>query len=230
MKKLILSTLVAAASVATMQTNAAAPEVSASVSAANFYLWRGLDLGDGSPQIAGDLSASYGGLYGGTWIASGDDASGTEVDLYAGYGGEVGAFNYDLSYWSYIYPESDISFGEAAEGIVSLGYGPLTYSYYHDLSKDSDDREWTYMTLGAGLDFIGKPFDKFSVLLGKHHYQSWTDTAGKGHTVKGMYHADLSYAYNDNLTFTVSQPFKDNDNVGAGNTKVHVNLSLPLKF
>lgn len=231
MKKLVLSILVAAASVASFQSNAA-PEVSASVSASNFYLWRGLNLGKtsveradgtdtssfgGEAQIAADLNLSLGnGLYTGTWVSSGDAELGTEIDWYAGFGGEVGAFNYDISYWTYMYPEKkDKDFGEAADGIVSLGYGPLTYSYYHDLSKDSKDREWGYMTLGAELGALSKNLDKFGLLVGKHN--------------DSMLHADLKYAYNDNLGFTLTIPLDKEEGV-TERPLINANLTLPLKF
>lgn len=219
MKKLVLSTLVAAASVVSVQSNAATPEVSASVSASNFYLWRGQNLGakkdengsflgGGEAQIAGDLNISLNGLYGGTWVSSGDANNGTEIDLYAGYGGKAGDFSYDLSYWTYLYPETDTDFADAADVVGSIGYGPVSYSLYYDASKNSKDRDWTYMTLGA-------EFGKFGVTVGKHN--------------DSMLHADLSYAYNDNVAFTLVLPLDKEEGV-TEDPLVNVNLSLPLKF
>ena len=69
MKKLVLTSLVAALGF-TAQANAATPEVSASVSVANTYLFRGVDLGAGSAQVAGDLIADFGGAYAGAWLSS----------------------------------------------------------------------------------------------------------------------------------------------------------------
>lgn len=223
MKSIIYTAVAASLTFCSLQTNAHNHNVTASVSAANFYLWRGLDLGDGEPQVAGSLTLASQGAYAGVGGASGDATNGSEIDLYVGYGSTMGDFNYDLSYWSYVYPESKIDFGEAAEGVLALGYGPVTYKYYHNLSKDAKDREWNYMS-------VGLQYQKFSALLGKHHYQSYVNSANNTKVVKGMYHADVSYQYNKNLTFTISQPFKANDNVNVGNTKFHVNLALPLKL
>ena len=48
-------------------------EVSASAAVANMYLWRGIDLGDGSAAVSGDLVYSNSGAYVGIWVSSGDD-------------------------------------------------------------------------------------------------------------------------------------------------------------
>src|SRR5690606_33155769 len=94
-KKLLASAvaLSALASVALTPVAHAQAEVSATVSASNMYYWRGFDLGGGA-AIVGDINVSASGFYAGAWTSSGDEANGTEYDLYVGYGGEVGDFSY----------------------------------------------------------------------------------------------------------------------------------------
>jgi hypothetical protein len=86
-----------AASLATLGM-AAAPaalaNVEASATVATSYLWRGLDLGSGTGSISADAVYSTGGLSAGVWVGSGDTESGTEYDLFASYGGELGALGY----------------------------------------------------------------------------------------------------------------------------------------
>jgi len=185
-------------------------EISASAAVSNMYLWRGIDLGgnSGTAAVSGDLQYSNGGFYTGVWASSGDSATGNEYDLFAGYGGEVGAFSYDVSYWSYVYPSSDIDFGDAEDLVVSLGYGAGALTVYESLSDDGAGAR--YITLGYDLD-------KVSLLLGQH--DSGTTTS---------IHAQVSYAYNDNLSFTASK-FLDDDLGFDEDVQFQVAYSLDIK-
>ena len=181
-------------------TQAAEPEVGASVSIANMYLWRGTDLGaPGVPAISGDLNVSMGGAYGGVWASSGDTAAGNEFDLYVGYGGEIEDFSYDISAWTYVYPsspddeetsadESQSNLGELSELILSVGFAGASFSYYYPLAGDGND-DYSYMTLGYGMG-------AYSATVGV------SDDDGED---ADYVHLDLSYAYNDNLSFTLSK-------------------------
>lgn len=160
-------------------------EVSASVGAANMYYWRGINLGNGDPAVWGDINVSASGFYAGMWASSGDAANGTEYDLYAGFGSEASGFSYDLSLWTYAYPESEISPGELMEVIGSLGYGPVSFSYYHGLE---DLEDYWYSTLGLALG-------DFSLTYGLHE--------------DDLAHFDIGYAYNDNLSFTLGLVLDD---------------------
>src|SRR5690554_318899 len=182
-----VAAVVLAAGLTVSGNASAAPEVSASAAVASTYLWRGYDLGSGTPAVSGDLSVSAGGAYAGIWGTSGDTDTGTEYDLYAGYGIELGGFTIDLSVWNYNYPTgpSEIDATDLSEVILSLGYGPFTFSYYDNVAGNSG---YEYYTIGAA-------FGQFAVNVGKHDNASGDDPV----------HIDLTYAYNDNLSFTLSQ-------------------------
>lgn len=189
----------------------AAPEVSGSVGVANMYLWRGYDLGYGDAAVSGDLSVSAAGFYGGVWGSSGDATYGTEYDLYAGWGGEFGDwFSVDISAWTYVYPSgvSD-NLGDLSEAILSLGFGPVAVTYYENIAGAP---EYSYITVGGTIG-------SFSALVGRH----MTDEDGDEPT-----HLDLSYAYNDNLSFTVSKFIADDENVDKS-AKFVVSYSLPIE-
>ena len=210
--------LASAVAASTIALAAVAPvanaEVSGSVGVASSYLWRGIDLGagEGTPAVSGDLSYSESGFYTGIWGSSGDTTGGTEYDLYLGYGGEAGDFSYDVSVWSYQYPtagnsvgiESSNSIGDLMEAVVSVGYGPVSISYYHGLQ---DLEDYYYINASAS-------FGAFGVALGVHE--------------DDMMHLDLSYAYNDNLSFTISQVVDDVDGGYDDDTNFVVSYSLPL--
>lgn len=221
-KMLRLSALsLAVAGAMSVAPTAANAEVSASVGVANMYLWRGQDLGQGDAAVSGDLSYSNSGFYTGVWGSSGDAASGTEYDLYVGYGAEFGGVSVDLSVWNYIYPSNPTgqndTFGELSEAILSLGFAGFSFTAYDNIAGGSG---YEYYTLGYS-------YDAFAITVGKH--DNIGSTAGGIYTpAEDVTHVDLSYAYNDSLSFTVSQNV-DNEE-GDDNAKFVVSYSLPIEM
>ncbi len=188
-------------------------EVAGSVGVASAYLWRGQDLGDGSPAVFGDVVASMGGAYGGIWGSSGDDASGNEYDLFAGYGMEMGDISVDLSVWNYMYPdlgESQGTFADLSEIILAVGFGPVSVTYYDNIAGDNG---YTYLTVGA-------EFGAFSATYG---------TTSNDDSDNDYSHVDLGYSYNDNLSFTLSQVVDQDDYEGVDDDlNFVVSYSIPL--
>ncbi|MDQ2077586.1 TorF family putative porin [Marinimicrobium sp. ABcell2] len=179
-------------------------EVSASVGAANMYYWRGFDLGNGTPAVWGDLTVSAGGFYGGMWTSSGDSSS-VEYDLYVGYGGEAGAFTYDVSLWSYSYPSAadPVGPGELMEAVVGLGFGPLSLTYFHGL-EDLDDYWYTTVGLDVG---------DFNFTYGHHE--------------DDVSHLDVTYGYNENLSFTLGL-ILDDGGYANDEPKFIVSFTIPI--
>ena len=173
-------TLIAAATLTTFGLAAAPAAVAldASASVATSYLWRGIDLGNGDAALAVDLSDSMGAVSYGLWVSSGD-AEGTEYDLYASYGGSVGEIGYSIGYTSYNYPDNGVGFDDFAEYIYGLSYGPASVTVY---DEKGGDYEYTVVGYEAGA---------YSFAYGDNE----TTT-----------HFDVSYAVNDSLTLTVSEP------------------------
>lgn len=211
----------------------AAGELAASAAVSNMYLWRGVDLGDGSPAVSGDLTYSIGGAYAGVWASSGDDSLGNEYDLYVGYGQTFGDFSFDIALWNYNYSDngladkgfdmSDDTTGELSEIITTIGYKGVSLSYYDNIAGFSGYEYWT-LTGSLG---------KFSATLGFH------DDPTSGPQQNDMTHLDLSYAFNDRLSFTISkvidQDLSKNEQVGDvrafdEDVKVVVAYSLPIEI
>ena len=212
-------TQLAAAIALTAGTMAAAPvamaEVSGSVAVASTYLWRGYDLGSGTPAVSGDLSYSNSGFYTGAWVSSGDTSAGTEYDLYAGWGGEFGGLTVDLSVWNYVYPtgggytaDGETDIGDLTDVILTLGFGGVSFSYYEPVAGDGV-YDYNYYTLSYGIG-------AFSFTLGMHDNDEGDDPT----------HLNIDYAYNDNLTFTISQFVSDEPE--GDDLKFVVSYSLPL--
>lgn len=205
-------------------------EVSASVGIASTYLWRGLDLGSGTPAVSGDLNYRNAGFYTGIWASSGDSAAGSEYDLYLGYGiafGEDDMFSVDVSVWNYNYPtgagytdDNETDFSEWSDVVVSVGAGPVAFAVYSPVGRDNSSGDYMYYTLGGS-------FGQFSATLGLH-----ADGAGavggcpEGETECDPMHLNLDYAYNDNLTFTLSQFVADETE--GDDMKFVVSYSLPI--
>lgn len=222
MKQKLIAGAIALSAMAGFAVPAAHAEVSAAVGAANMYYWRGLDLGNGDPQIWGDLKVSGSGFYGGVWAGSGDSVMGQEYDLYVGYGNAVGDFKFDISVWSYSYPKPTyatevmdgetydvtpdaLSPGDLVEAVVMVGYGPIAFTYYENL-EGADD--YNYMTL-AGT------FGDFTVKYGVHE--------------DDLAHVDLTYAYNDKLSFTIGKVVDDVDGSYNDEAKFVVGFALPIE-
>jgi uncharacterized protein (TIGR02001 family) len=210
---LAAAVLAASATTATVAHAEAELEVGASVGVSNFYLWRGQDLGNGAAQVWGDLSATYGGAYGGIWASSGDDALGNEYDLYAGYGSEVLGLTYDVSVWSYNYPDTfageSTNFADLTDGILTIGYGPVSYTHIKTIAGGS-----------------GTAYQSYDLALG-----DFTLTYGDHKAVDTEDHFSIAYGYNDNLTFTAVFPLEPED-ATTGSTSdplFNVALSLPIE-
>lgn len=182
---------------------AANAEISGSMGIASSYLWRGYDLGPGTPAVSGDLHYSNSGFYGGIWGSSGDTLNGTEYDLYAGWGGSVGPVSLDISYWTYSYPSIKLRPGNLSELVTSVGVGPVSAFLLYNInapgltfdgsSEDGDPRNNQYLYYG-----LKYKVSDFTFVVGHHN----DGLSGAPY----LTHADITYAYNPNLSFTVSVP------------------------
>ncbi|HEY9051013.1 MAG TPA: TorF family putative porin, partial [Gammaproteobacteria bacterium] len=223
-----LATTLAIGGLAIIPTTANA-EMSASAAVANFYLWRGLDISAGAPQVSGSLDYSHeSGLYAGVWASSespadgdGTSTSGTETDLYIGYAGEVGGLSYDVSVWEYLYPsDNDLngpndsySDSDLSEFVLGLGYADvgLTVYFGNDAAGGPD---YEYVT----LDYT---YGDFNILYG-----TWMiDATGADESS----HLTVAYSVTDNFTFTVSKGMQDDaaTSVYDEDLLFHVAYSLP---
>ena len=83
--------------------------VSANVSFTSDYIWRGMTQSD-APAIQGGFDfAAENGFYAGIWGSNVNfnNGAGSELDLYFGYGTEIGGVGVDVGYISYEYIDSD---------------------------------------------------------------------------------------------------------------------------
>ena len=207
--QLVTAGLASAVAAAALTAPVASAEVSGSIGIASTYLWRGYDLGTGTPAVWGDLNYSNSGAYVGVWGSSGDTVYGTEYDLYAGYGFSFGAddmFSVDLSIWNYNYPTGayEIDFADLTEVILSVGVGPVALTVYDNVANNGGASYSGYRYYTASYA-IGQ----FAITVGMHDNPSYYGY--------DPVHVNLDYAYNDNLVFTLSQFVADEEGTVGGN-------------
>lgn len=209
--------LAAAVAGAAFASAPASAEVSATASIANVYLWRGLDLGMGSPQIAGSLDYTHSsGLFAGAWGSSA--GPGTETDLYVGYEHSTDAFGFKAALYDYTYPSATASnFQEAYLNFSASGFFVDAYMGVGKIGATATevDNKNNYYD-------VGYTYEKFTAKYG----MTSNDTANTDYS-----HLDVTYAYNDRLAFTVSGIVDDDPGavtVGYHDPLFVVSYTLPL--
>lgn len=210
--------LVAAAVVSTgvyAEDMASEVEVSANMALTSNYVWRGMTQNSNTVAVQGGIDLGYKGFYVGVWASPvdfGDDAN-IEVDLYAGYAGEVGQFSYDVGYCQYTFPGvTETNMGEA---YLSLGYdfdiASVSATYYNGVKTDDTDPTDAYegsvsvpLPMDVTLDATYGDYDD----IGNYYLVGLTKSFGK---------FDISLAYTgmeyddntdeDNVVATISTSF-----------------------
>lgn len=187
------------------------PSLSSSVGISNMYLFRGLNLSGGSAHITGSLDVDSGmGLYAGAWAASGDDALGQEVDLYAGYATDitddisVDAGVVNLTYPNQSYATSPDLFGDLTEAYLGVSAFGASVNYVDTIAGLPG---YTYISAGYGVGPV-------SATIGQHNFDSAAQGNDFGGVGEDMTHLDLTFQVNDEVSFTASTIVSaDNDSV-----------------
>ncbi|MBB3048839.1 uncharacterized protein (TIGR02001 family) [Litorivivens lipolytica] len=199
--KTVLATSAAAAAIALGSTPAMA-ELEASVAVSNIYVFRGVDQNAGDGAVSGDLVYSHSsGLYAGVW-ASSAAGNGGEIDTFAGWSGSFGDLGVDVGLLNYYYPganQFDSWLSDLTEAYLGLSFAGAELYYYDNVTGNNgfnalSDDGFTYTTLSYSMG-------QFSALLGMADGE---EEQGAEHDNDYM-HLDLTYAFNDNLSFTVSK-------------------------
>jgi uncharacterized protein (TIGR02001 family) len=123
--------------------------VSANVSIASDYIWRGMTQTDG-PAIQGGFDfAAENGFYAGIWgsnVNFNDTGNGSEMDYYFGYGFEVDGLGIDVGYVAFDYPDNTEG-SDFEEVVIGLSYSDfgLTFALGQDIAPD-----YTEVSYGLG--------------------------------------------------------------------------------
>lgn len=226
MKKILTTSLLLSsmALTATVSTSAVAVEgLSANVGATSNYIWRGLSQTDDGAAISGGIDyADDSGFYAGTWASNidfGDDAS-YELDLYFGFGGDMGDVTYDVGYIYYAYPDSsetdsdnEYDFGEI---YGTLGYDAFSISAYYGVNND-DGAEFadSSLYLSGDAEFEVSPGLTLALHVGSYTFDD-EDIAED--------YIDLGVSLSkDGFTFGITDTDRDDDDM-----KVAISYSVDI--
>lgn len=201
-----------------------ASPISGSMTLASQYISRGIRQTWGNPAVQGSVTyTASNGLFAGIW---GSNVSGKliengnlELDLYGGYGSNIGDISYSTSLFYYVYPGARMSASGTkynyGEFVISGGYKWLTLKYSLTVTRDyfGDNSA----TLGEGTDRHSRGSGYFDATLdiplgndfGLHlHYGN--------QRVRNFSH----YNFQDVET-SVIKNFSDNWSIKAGVTYAH---------
>lgn len=187
-------------------TGAANADVSANVGFASEYYYRGFFQKNSSASAGLDYES--GGFNLGTWAA--DVGDGLEVDIYGGYGADVGSFNFSVGFTGYYYTgDFDDTYQEinlgAGIGAFSLDIAVGEYDNFGGPTQDYTFASLTYAMNG----FYGR-YGTFSQDFDGSYFE-----AGYGTTVAEI-DLGLSLIFSDSdiagdsdeaLVFTIGKAF-----------------------
>lgn len=218
-KKLLLGRI----SIATVMgvlfaSNAAFAGVSGNIGVTSNYLWRGVTQTNDQAAVQGGLDYEHAsGFSAGTWVSNLADGS-YELDIYAGYGGEISGFSYDLGFISYQYPNNNDHFNEVSLG---FGYGPAEFNVAYTIGSEDDNSPTfskgdLYYSLGLSHELANGV--GLGATIGQYDFD---DPAGDDYS-----HAQISVSKSD-FTFAVD---KTMDLVGNDDVAVSVAWSKAFDF
>lgn len=143
--------------------------VTGNIAITNNYIFRGVSQTFNNAAVQGGLDWDTGmGFHAGTWASSVNfndgNAATTELDLYAGYGGKVDNFSYDLGFTYYWYPGAPGAlnynlwevYGKAG---YDFGVASLTAYVAYTPENFGNTGDATYTNLSFGIPVA----DMFSV-------------------------------------------------------------------
>lgn len=111
-------------------------ELSANIGATSNYVWRGVTQTADGAAISGGIDYGHeSGFYAGTWASN--ISGGEEVDFYAGFGGEVSSFGYDVGVIYYYYPSAAAPGADFTELYGSVSFGPVTAGVASTIDSES---------------------------------------------------------------------------------------------
>jgi len=137
--------------------------VSGSAAIVSDYRFRGLSLSGGDVAVQGSIGVSHSsGFYVGTWASSIEDSpvyGHTEVDVYAGWTGEIASgLTADVGLLYYVYPNGKVGKANVWEPYASLSttLGPVSakvgVAYAWDQkSLGGDDNLYVFTNLGVAI-------------------------------------------------------------------------------
>ena len=195
----------------------------------NNYIWRGVTQTSDQAAVQGGVDWGHdSGLYAGTWLYNVDFSGlgdGYEMDVYAGFGGEVGGFGYDLGILTYQYPVTPAF--NFTEVYASGTFNVLTIGLHYTVDAASgNDAEKTPGASGAfdsgdiyvygSLDFCTKAGD-FSLFAGSYMFDNSNKSFANGNSFGDLDYVHYGAAWSKgDFRFAVDKNDIDDNNSAFG--------------
>ena len=222
-KSLIATSVLAASAMGSSVAMAEAEyEFTGNIGVTSNYLWRGITQTGDQAAIQGGLDYGYKGFYVGTWLSNvtWTNVEGYEMDLYAGYGFDVGPVGLDVGYIAYTYPLSDPG-EDFSEVYLNASWTWLSAGIAYNVDSDAggDDShkyyyvagDWEVKGLGLGALVGSYDFDGGS----EWDYTHWQVSLSKD---------DFTFALDGNDTDTSPLLW------GPGSDKMRATVSWSKSF
>lgn len=202
--KLAKNLVAGAITAVVLGSTTAMAEVSTNIGLSSDYVWRGVSQTGQSAAISGGIDyEDESGFFAGTWLSNTNFGS-NEVDLYLGYGNEVGGFGYSVTYNYYAFPTIDDA--DFAEVLFDFSYNIVSFGVSTTVNSDVDEpgifvEGDVHYYVGAGFD-LGDDWS-LGVTYGYYDFDFDGDAA-VGDVSYGYFQFDLSKSYGDWGDITVS--------------------------
>ena len=227
--KTIKAVSLGAAVAAVLGSGVAAAEWTGNAAVTNNYIWRGVTQTSDQAAVQGGVDWGHdSGLYVGTWVSNVDFSGlgdGYEMDVYAGFGGEVGGFGYDLGILTYQYPVTPAF--NFTEVYASGTFNVLTIGLHYTVDAASgNDAEKTPGASGAfdsgdiyvygSLDFGTKAGD-FSLFAGSYMFDNSNKSFANGNSFGDLDYVHYGAAWSKgDFRFAVDKNDIDDNNSAFG--------------
>lgn len=211
------------------------------------YVFRGISYSSENFAVQGSVDYAYGNFYSGIWTSNtttSDPDSGVEFDAYAGYWGNLGFIDYDLTAWYFMYPGADDDGYEYNYTEYSLGLShtftskmSTTVGVKYAFAPDTFGEDGVQNTVstnikvdlpaGFGLDLVVGHSD---VEGDKYSGNGWGEGGGSGYDWT-WYKAGINYGikgYNLALDYWDTSDIEENYLGSEADSRVVFSISRSL--
>lgn len=119
------------------------------------YMFRGVDILDGTSLQWTAVEGSAFGFKAGAWFANGVDRDYSELDLYLGYNRSLGPLEVEVGYIYYVFPKDNQDTNEFYGGISYQGFKWIVPSLYYFQDVDLFDGGYLQLKVEGNFPLFG---------------------------------------------------------------------------
>ena len=154
-------------------SNIALANLSSNIDLSSDYIWRGVTKTNHASAVSGGLDYNHNsGAYLGTWASN--ITAGTEIDVYAGYAGDMGSIGYDVGFIYYGYP---IASGANDRKEIYVGGSWDFISATLSVNTESDAGKYLSVDLSHAMAGLNLTLHNGATMGAKDETKNITDTS-----------------------------------------------------